>query len=74
MRTVAVAFAATAFCALVAYGVSLVRDAERAAQLKRAVELVVERDKIDAKLKTATPADICRRLGGVWLPDENECG
>lgn len=74
MRTIAVAFAATAFCALVVYGAKLVRDAERAAQLKRAVELVVERDKIDAKLKTASPADICRRLGGVWLPDENECG
>ena len=40
MRTIAVALAAAAFCALVAYGVSLVRDAERAAQMKRAVELV----------------------------------
>jgi len=50
------------------------REAERAETLKRAMELVIERDKIDADLKTASPADICHRLGGRWLPDENECG
>jgi hypothetical protein len=49
-------------------------QAERAKVLERATELVVERDKIDAKLKTATPGDVCRALGGRWLPDENECG
>lgn len=53
---------------------NIIIKAERAKTLERAVELVVERDKIDAKIKTATPRDICVRLGGHWLPDENECG
>lgn len=53
---------------------NIIIQAERAKVLQAGVELVKERDKIDAKLKTAAPADICRRLGGRWLPDENECG
>lgn len=49
-------------------------QAERQAQLTKAVKLVKERDALDVKVKTATPADVCRRLGGKWLPDTNECG
>ncbi len=51
----------------------IVVQAERAKVLERATELVVERDKIDAKLKNATAADVCRALGGVMLED-GECG
>jgi hypothetical protein len=52
---------------------NIIIKAERAKTLERAVELVVERDKINAKLKTATPSDICARLGGRMLED-GECG
>jgi hypothetical protein len=49
-------------------------QAERQAQLTKAVKLVKERDALNVQIKTATPADVCRRLGGKWLPDTNECG
>jgi hypothetical protein len=49
-------------------------QAERTAQLTKAVKLVKERDALNVQVKTATAADVCRRLGGKWLPDTNECG
>lgn len=52
---------------------NLIIQTERAKVLQAGVELVKERDKIDAKLKTATPADICRRLGGVPNKATGEC-
>jgi len=48
-------------------------QAERQAALTKGVELVKERDKLDVRTRTATDADICRRLGGKWLPGTNEC-
>ena len=48
------------------------RAVERAETLKRAVELVKQRDKIDASLKKATPVDICARLGGRTVNGECE--
>lgn len=49
-------------------------QAERTASLTKAVKLVKERDSLNVQTKNATPADVCRRLGGTWLPDTNECG
>lgn len=49
-------------------------QSERSASLTKGVELVKERDKLNVQVRTATGADICRRLGGQWLPDTNECG
>lgn len=49
-------------------------QSERTEQLTKAVKLVKERDALNVQIKTATPADVCRRLGGKWLPDTNECG
>jgi hypothetical protein len=50
------------------------RQAERTAALTKGVELVKERDKLDVQIRTATPADICARLGGRWVPDNGgEC-
>lgn len=49
-------------------------QAERTAALTKGVELVKERDKLNVQVRSATGADICRRLGGQWLPDTNECG
>lgn len=48
-------------------------QAERTAQLTKATALVHERDQLNVQVRTATPADICNRLGGKWLPDTNEC-
>lgn len=42
-------------------------EAERRARLADAVELVKERDKLTTTLRTATPADICNRLGGKTI-------
>jgi hypothetical protein len=75
-----IVYAAIAIAVLGAIGVysaKLYNDgiqAERQAQLTKAVKLVKERDALNVKVKTATPADICSRLGGKWLPDTNECG
>lgn len=45
------------------------REAARAETLKKGVELVQERDKLNVRVRTATAADICARLGG--RTDEN---
>lgn len=45
------------------------REAARAETLKKGVELVQERDKLNVQVRTATAADICARLGG--RTDEN---
>ena len=58
----------------VAWLSNIIIQAERAKVLQAGVELVKERDKIDAKNKKATDADICHRLGGKWVPDEARCG
>jgi hypothetical protein len=50
------------------------QDQVRAETLTKAVKLVKERDALNVKVKTATPADVCGRLGGKWMPDTNECG
>jgi hypothetical protein len=42
-------------------------EAERRARLADAVELIKERDKLTTTLRTATPADICNRLGGKTI-------
>lgn len=57
----------------VAWLSSIIIQAERAKVLQAGVELVKERDKIDAKFKKATPADICHRLGGVPNKATGEC-
>jgi hypothetical protein len=49
------------------------RDAERTAALQKSMELIKERGKTNAEIGKLTPADICRRLGGVWVPDNNLC-
>lgn len=48
------------------------RDEVRAETLRRAVELVQERNRTDADIKTLNDAGICRELGGVW--NEGVCG
>jgi hypothetical protein len=45
-------------------------QAERQAQLKKSIELVKERDKLDITLRNATAEDICRRLGGKTVNGE----
>lgn len=59
--------------AIGAYSAKLYNDgiqAERQAQLKKSIELVKERDKLDTTLRNATAADICRRLGGKTVNGE----
>lgn len=46
---------------------------ERTKALTKGVELVKERDELNVQVRTATPADICRRLDGKWVPESNEC-
>lgn len=45
------------------------REAARAETLKKGVELVQERDKLNVQVRNATASDICARLGGHT--DEN---
>jgi hypothetical protein len=47
--------------------------AQQIADRTAATALVVERDKIDAKNKHATPNDICQRLGGTQLMPDGQC-
>lgn len=49
------------------------RDAERTAALQKSMELIKERGKTNAEIGKLSPADICRRLGGVWVPENNLC-
>lgn len=49
------------------------RDAERTAALQRSMDLIRERGKTNAEIGKLSPADICRRLGGVWVPSDNLC-
>lgn len=49
------------------------RDEERTAALQRSMELIKERGKTNAEIGKLTPADICRRLGGVWVPENDRC-
>lgn len=49
------------------------RDAERTAALQRSMDLIRERGKTNAEIGKLSPADICRRLGGVWVPGDNLC-
>jgi len=49
------------------------QEQARAESLTKAVELVKERDALNAKVKTATPESVCGLLGGRWVPDTNEC-
>jgi hypothetical protein len=49
------------------------RDEERTAALQKSMELIKERGKTNAEIGKLTPADICRRLGGVWVPENNLC-
>lgn len=45
-------------------------QAERTAQLTKAVKLVKQRDALDAKIKTASSEDVCRILGGKTVNGE----
>jgi hypothetical protein len=49
------------------------RNEERTAALQKSMELIKERGKTNAEIGKLTPADICRRLGGVWVPGNNLC-
>jgi len=46
---------------------------QKTADLTRATELVHERDQLKKQDRTATTADICRRLGGVPDKVTGEC-
>lgn len=49
------------------------RENERAAALERSIELIKERSRINDEIGDLDDADLCRELGGQWLPDEARC-
>lgn len=43
------------------------RDTERAAALKRSIELIQKRGKTNAEINGLSDERLCRELGGVWM-------
>lgn len=46
---------------------------ERAAALERSVEILRERTMTDETIRNMGDADLCRALGGEWVPDDDAC-
>lgn len=49
------------------------REMERAAALKRSMELIEQRSRTNAEINALDDAGLCAALGGRWVPDENIC-
>lgn len=49
------------------------RDVERTAALTRSIEIIKERGRTNAEINALTDADLCKRLGGVWVPEDKRC-
>jgi hypothetical protein len=49
------------------------RDEERAAALTRSIEIIKERSRTNAEINALTDADLCKRLGGLWVPEDKRC-
>lgn len=47
------------------------RELERAAALKRTIELIQQRGRTNAEINALSPAALCSELGGVF--ENNEC-
>lgn len=48
------------------------REMERAAALKKSIELIQKRGKTNAEINSLDPAGLCRELGGSWVLDHCE--
>ena len=49
------------------------RDEERTAAIARSIEIIKERTRTNATVNALSDADICKRLGGVWVPADKRC-
>lgn len=49
------------------------REAERSAARDRAMELIEQRSKDNDAISRLDVAGLCVELGGVWVPEQNEC-
>lgn len=49
------------------------RDEERTAALTRSIEIIKERSRTNAQINALTDADLCERLGGIWVPADERC-
>lgn len=49
------------------------REMERAATLKRSMELIEQRSKTNAEIRNLDDDALCRALGGRWVPENNIC-
>lgn len=45
------------------------RELERAASLKKSIELIQKRSQTNAEIRDLDPRSLCRELGGRWLQD-----
>ena len=48
-------------------------EMERAAALRKSIEIIQKRGKTNEEVNALTDQSICRELGGEWVPDENLC-
>ena len=48
------------------------REMERAAAIKKAVELIQQRDRTNAEIRNLDPAGLCAALGGRWVHENCE--
>lgn len=48
------------------------REMERTAAIKKAVELIQQRDRTNAEIRNLDPAGLCAALGGRWLHENCE--
>jgi len=46
------------------------REMERTAALSKAVELMKQRSKTNAEIRSLSPGALCTGLGGEWVQDE----
>ncbi|PST27217.1 hypothetical protein C7U60_02735 [Mesorhizobium plurifarium] len=49
------------------------RELERAASLKRSMELIEQRSRTNAEINALDDAGLCAALGGRWVPDKKLC-
>lgn len=49
------------------------REMERAATLKRSMELIEQRSKTNAEIRNLDNGALCRALGGKWVPENLIC-
>lgn len=48
------------------------REMERTAAIKKAVELIQQRDRTNAEIRNLDPAGLCAALGGRWVHENCE--